>query len=65
MMVNRTGPEFKWEIETHLRQEYSTFGWIMEGILEKAGLAIEKADYKNNFLASYLCTKKAEYATEI
>ncbi len=60
MMVNHTAPGMKWEIETHFRQEYSTFGWIMEGLLEKAGLQIETADYKDKYFAAYLCTKKGE-----
>jgi len=60
MMVDRTGPEFKWELETHFRQEYSTFGWVMEGLLEKAGFVIEKAEYREGFFATYLCQKKTE-----
>lgn len=59
-MVNHIAPGMKWELETHFRQEYSTFGWIMEGMLEKAGLQIESADYKDKYFAAYLCTKKGE-----
>jgi ubiquinone/menaquinone biosynthesis C-methylase UbiE len=59
-MVNRLAPEMRWELETHFRQEYSTFGWIMEGMLEKAGLQIESANYKDEYFAAYLCTKKGE-----
>jgi hypothetical protein len=32
----------------------------MEGLLEKAGFAIENANYQDGFLATYLCTKKGE-----
>ncbi len=48
--------------QTHVRDEYSTCGWIMEGLLERAGFEIDEADYKDDFLASYLCTKKSEPA---
>ena len=41
-------------------EEYSTFGWIMEGLLERAGFKIEESDYKEGFLVSYLCVKSAE-----
>ena len=58
VMVERLGIEMKQELETHFRQEYSTFGWIMEGMLEKAGFEIEKADYAEGFFSTYLCTKK-------
>ena len=60
LMTNRTEPGMKWDLETHFRQEYSTFGWIMEGLLERAGFRIDKADYKDDFFATYLCTKKGE-----
>jgi putative AdoMet-dependent methyltransferase len=45
--------------QTHVRDEYSTCGWIMEGLLERAGLQIDEADYKGNFLAAYVCTRKS------
>ena len=57
-MTDRTGPEMKQAMESHFSREYSTFGWIMEGMLERAGFAIEKADYKDDFFGAYLCTKK-------
>jgi ubiquinone/menaquinone biosynthesis C-methylase UbiE len=48
--------------ETHVREEYSTCGWIMEGLLERAGFQIDEANYVDDFLAAYLCTKKPEPA---
>jgi ubiquinone/menaquinone biosynthesis C-methylase UbiE len=52
------GPNGEAESQTHLRDEYSTCDWIMEGLLEKAGFVINTKDYRDGFLASYLCTKK-------
>ena len=46
--------------QTHVRDEYSTCGWIMEGLLERAGFQIDRVDYRDNFLAGYVCTKKSE-----
>ncbi len=57
-MVNLVGPEMKNPMDSHLSREYSTFGWIIEDMLEKAGFEIDKADYKDNFFGTYLCTKK-------
>ncbi len=51
------GLEFKEEVETHIRDEYSTFDWIMEGLLERAGFKIVTADYQDDFLVKYLCSK--------
>jgi len=32
----------------------------MEGLIERAGFEIEKANYRNDLMAAYLCTKKGE-----
>ena len=57
-MVNRLGEEMRKELETHIRQEYSTFDWVMEGMLKNAGFKIDTANYMEGFFANYLCTKK-------
>lgn len=57
-MSVQIGPNGQAESQTHLREEYSTCDWIMEGLLERAGFAIDTKDYRNGFLAAYLCTKK-------
>ncbi len=49
------------DILIHIRDEHSTMGWIMEGMIEKAGFAIESADYRAGFIATYLCVKRGEY----
>jgi len=62
--VNRfevlAGKEFKAEVETHIRDEFSTFSWIMEGMLEKAGFAIEKSRTPDGFVTEYFCKKRRE-----
>ncbi len=57
-MVERLGIEMKKELETHFRQEYSTFNWVMEEMLKKAGFEIDTANYQEGFFANYLCEKK-------
>jgi putative AdoMet-dependent methyltransferase len=54
------GEEFRLEVETHIRDEYSTFGWIMNGMLEKAGFAIEKYRSADDFMTEYTCRKVNE-----
>lgn len=46
------------DIVIHIRDEHSTQGWIMEGMIERAGFDIERADYRAGFLATYLCVKR-------
>ncbi len=42
--------------ESHIKREFSTFGWIMEGLLERAGFEILQADYTQR-LVGYFCRK--------
>ncbi len=56
-MKERVGKDFAEEAGMHIKEEYSTFDWIMETLLKKAGFHIDKADYYEGFMAVYLCTK--------
>jgi ubiquinone/menaquinone biosynthesis C-methylase UbiE len=42
----------------HIKEEFSTFDWVMEGLIERAGFRIEESIYDNGFIASYLCIKE-------
>jgi putative AdoMet-dependent methyltransferase len=53
----RVGQAFADEVVTHIRDEYSTCDWIMEGMLRRAGFAIESAEYADGFGATYLCVR--------
>ncbi len=54
---NAAGNEMAVDAETAVREEYSTLGWIMEGLLERAGFHIDKKEYFEGFMAVYECTK--------
>ena len=46
------------ELEEHVRDENSTFTWLLEPMLEKAGLAIEQAEYsEDRIFARYTCVR--------
>ena len=45
------------DVRMHVQKEYSTFTWIMEGLLTRAGFRIDQADYQDGVLARYSCTK--------
>ncbi len=53
----KTGAEFANEVAIHIRDEYSTFDWVMESLLERAGFRIDAAEYGEGFGATYVCTK--------
>jgi ubiquinone/menaquinone biosynthesis C-methylase UbiE len=43
--------------ETHIRQEYSTLDWVMEGLLRRAGFRIEKYELHEEYIGRFLCRK--------
>jgi len=57
-IVRNVDADFASEVETHIRDEYSTCDWIMEGLLRRAGFLIDSAQYTDRFCATYICTKR-------
>lgn len=56
-MAEKATPAMAREALVHVRDEFSTFDWILEGMLERTGFAIERtyADFPNGI--SYVCVK--------
>lgn len=50
------GDEIAEEMEIHIREEFSTLDWIMEGLLKSAGFCIESVKC-DGFMTGYLCKK--------
>lgn len=47
------------ELEAHVRDEHSTFTWLLEPMLERAGFEIAKAEYDaRRVFARYVCVKR-------
>jgi 2-polyprenyl-3-methyl-5-hydroxy-6-metoxy-1,4-benzoquinol methylase len=44
-------------VMTHMRDEYSTFGWVMERMLTEVGFALVSADYHAPLHGTYLLKK--------
>jgi hypothetical protein len=42
---------------THMRDEYSTFGWVMERMLTDVGFTLVSADYHAPMHGTYLLRK--------
>ncbi len=55
-------PESGWtrrELETHLRDEHSTFTWLLEPMLERAGFDIHSSTYdESKVFAAYTCARR-------
>ena len=56
-MAAKGGPEVGESIRAHVAKEYSTFTWIMEGLLARAGFRIDSAESSAGVLAHYYCTR--------
>jgi len=46
------------DFAAHVRDEFSTYSWILEGLLERAGFEIVQHNYTSPTYANYLCIKK-------
>ena len=45
------------DFETHIREEYSTYAWILEGMLQRAGLRVEKIEHSLSAYATFLAVR--------
>jgi hypothetical protein len=57
-----TGVETDWiraELEEHVRDEHSTFTWLLEPMIERSGFRIESADYSpDGMFAKYVARRR-------
>jgi cyclopropane fatty-acyl-phospholipid synthase-like methyltransferase len=49
------------DFATHIREEHSTFAWILEGLIERTGFRIVLAGKEDPAYADYLCVKEAGF----
>ncbi len=42
----------------HFRDEFSTYDWVLEGMLERAGFRVDSKESISGLVARYFCTKK-------
>ena len=53
--TDRDGEWVRGDIEEHVRDEHSTFTWILEPMMERCGLAIQQAEYsEDGIFAEYV-----------
>jgi ubiquinone/menaquinone biosynthesis C-methylase UbiE len=51
------GDSMAHETLIHIKEEFSTYDWIMDGLFEKTGFSIDSKIIEGNFL-TYICSKK-------
>ncbi len=52
------GSDIRKDVEAHIRQEYSTYDWIIDGLLARAGFGIVKKVMQEGVIGRYLCRKE-------
>ena len=55
-MRELTGPQMADEAVVHVRDEFSTWDWVMSGMLERAGFQIEQSLDIKPHLRAYVCS---------
>lgn len=45
------------DAEGHFREEFSTYDWIMSGLLERAGFRVDEKRFQAGVIGSYLCRR--------
>jgi putative AdoMet-dependent methyltransferase len=53
-LENQTDDEFVKDGVLHLKEEFSTYDWILDSIIERAGFKIKEKIGTDNFLISYI-----------
>lgn len=51
------GDFLKDDAETHFREEFSTYDWVMDGMLTRAGFSIQQKLLSEGVFATYYCKK--------
>lgn len=51
------GTEFMEETKLHIREEFSTFDWIMRGMIERAGFEILAVNEEDRLAYEFVCRK--------
>lgn len=45
------------DAEQHFREEYSTYDWVIDGMLQRSGFKIESKEKQEGIIATYVCSK--------
>lgn len=56
------GHDIRKDVEAHVRQEFSTYDWIIDGLLERANFRITSKAIQDGVIGRYLCRKESESA---
>jgi len=56
-LEKKGGKLLREDAERHFRDEYSTYDWVMDGLLSRAGFSIKSKQIDGGVLGTYLCVR--------
>ncbi len=57
-LADAGGNFLKQDAEEHFKEEFSTYDWIMDGLLTRAGFKIKSKDIQDGVIGTYCCIKQ-------
>jgi len=57
-MRKQAGDSMAHETITHIRDEYSTYDWVMEGLLKSCGFSVDSKTVEAENYVTYICSKE-------
>ncbi len=58
-LADAGGDFLREDTEGHFREEFSTYDWIMDGLLKRAGFTINSKNIQDGVIGTYYCTKNS------
>ena len=52
------GKDMRQDVENHIKHEFSTYDWILDGLLGRADFEITSKVMQDGVIGRYLCRKK-------
>lgn len=53
------------DAEGHFREEFSTYDWVMDGLLTRSGFVIKSKNIQDGVIGTYYCAKPIEDAQQL
>lgn len=50
----------RWELAEHIRDEHSTYGWLLEAMFDRVGFEIEQCEKPDDTTANYLLRRRRQ-----
>lgn len=56
-LAKKGGQTMKEDVEKHFKDEFSTYDWVMDGLLTRSGFSIRRKKIEGGVIGTYICIK--------